>query len=596
MKKKIMSLLLVVCLVVTMIPFATMEANAASSDGGKWLWPVQPTNVSTYSKNYKSRVTCAYGSTDGGGVHKAIDISPTGSTKKILATRSGKVVRAEYHYSLGNYVTIRHSGGYYSIYAHLKSDNVYAGQSVKQGAVIGTMGNTGQSSGTHLHFQINKNCIDGIGRYDSARKSYTVNTNPSKLPYFFTTAQSTYTVKYSANGGTGTMSSATATLGKSYASKSNAFKRTGYTFGGWYVKKNNKYWLVKSGSSWKWSTSSSNRKVYSNKYGFKFYNSGSTNQKVNKGDTITLYARWVPKTYSVTYNANGGSGAPGAQTKTYGKTLTLSSVKPVRDGYEFVGWSTSRSASAAQYKAGSKYTANKAAVLYAVWEKDGFFVTEDEYRAKYSNTSKYAATPYYRYQTRTKNTTTSTSASLSGWTRVGSKTTYKYGGWSQVKPSGGYESVSTYYYYTYVCKCQRLYWKSKNSDICSNCGTNAKNLLRVYSKNNPALYYKKDTDGSYFTPKKIVKSSPGSFGTIYRISFNGNSVTAFTSTSLKNTSFLWPSSAFKVTLYRSKTATTTYSYERWSAWSGWSAWTKVYKSNSDTINRDSEVRYYIEKK
>ena len=72
-------------------------------------------------------------------------------------------------------------------------------------------------------------------------------------------------------------------------------------------------------------------------------------------------------TYTVSYNANGGSGAPSSQTKTYGTTLTLSSTVPTRDGYSFVGWGTSASATSASYSAGGKYTSNAAITLYAVW-------------------------------------------------------------------------------------------------------------------------------------------------------------------------------------------------------------------------------------
>jgi len=271
----------------------------------------------------------------------------------------------------------------------------------------------------------------------------------------------------------------------------------------------------------------------------------------------------------------------------------LSSTEPVRDGYVFKGWSTEKTSSTAQYQPGSSYTANSGTTLYAVWEKSGIMVTEDEYLANYSDTSKYTATPYYRYQTRQKETTTSTSSSLSGWNRVSSQTSYNYGAWTTTKPSGSYQYTSAYYYYTYVCDCKRLYWKSTNSDTCSNCGTKMRNLLRVYSKNDPASYYKKDTDGSYFTPKVISKTSPGSFGTIYRMTYKGSSVSSFTSTSKKNCSFLWPSSAFKVTLYRTKTPVTTYYYERWGAWSAWSGWTSTYKDNSSTTQRDTEVMYYI---
>lgn len=75
----------------------------------------------------------------------------------------------------------------------------------------------------------------------------------------------------------------------------------------------------------------------------------------------------IKRTYTVSYNANGGSGAPASQTKTYGVNLTLSSTIPTRAGYAFKGWATS-STGAVAYQAGGTYTANSAVMLYAVWE------------------------------------------------------------------------------------------------------------------------------------------------------------------------------------------------------------------------------------
>ena len=72
--------------------------------------------------------------------------------------------------------------------------------------------------------------------------------------------------------------------------------------------------------------------------------------------------------YTVSFNANGGSGAPSSQTKWYGETLTLSSTVPTRPNYTFLGWSTSSTATEATYKAGGAYTANSGANLYAVWK------------------------------------------------------------------------------------------------------------------------------------------------------------------------------------------------------------------------------------
>lgn len=77
----------------------------------------------------------------------------------------------------------------------------------------------------------------------------------------------------------------------------------------------------------------------------------------------------VPKpTYTVSYNANGGSGAPGNQTKTWGSNLTLSSTKPTRSGYNFVGWGTSASATSASYQPGGTYSSNSGITLYAIWQ------------------------------------------------------------------------------------------------------------------------------------------------------------------------------------------------------------------------------------
>lgn len=90
--------------------------------------------------------------------------------------------------------------------------------------------------------------------------------------------------------------------------------------------------------------------------------------------TSTLYAVWAAQTYTISYNANGGSGAPSSQTKTHGVALTLSSTKPTRVGYEFLGWATSPTATSATYSAGGSYTNNGTATLYAVWKAKEYSV------------------------------------------------------------------------------------------------------------------------------------------------------------------------------------------------------------------------------
>lgn len=91
-----------------------------------------------------------------------------------------------------------------------------------------------------------------------------------------------------------------------------------------------------------------------------------------------LYSAW--NTYTIAYNANGGSGAPGSQTKTYGTNLTLSSTKPTRTGYTFLGWSTNSGATSASYSAGATLssdlsTTNGATVtLYAIWSINSYYL------------------------------------------------------------------------------------------------------------------------------------------------------------------------------------------------------------------------------
>ena len=78
---------------------------------------------------------------------------------------------------------------------------------------------------------------------------------------------------------------------------------------------------------------------------------------------------WVPAkdSWSVSYNANGGTNAPAAQTKWRDETLTLSTAKPTRNEYTFKGWATSKTATSASVQPGASYTANAGATYYAVW-------------------------------------------------------------------------------------------------------------------------------------------------------------------------------------------------------------------------------------
>ncbi len=88
--------------------------------------------------------------------HNGVDIAATPGTP-VVASGSGRVIAARvggYNGGYGNMVIIAHDGGVQTVYAHLRDVNVSQGESVAQGQIIGSVGNTGRSTGPHLHFEV----------------------------------------------------------------------------------------------------------------------------------------------------------------------------------------------------------------------------------------------------------------------------------------------------------------------------------------------------------------------------------------------------------------------------------------------------------
>ena len=240
----------------------------------------------------------------------------------------------------------------------------------------------------------------------------------------------TYTVAYNANGGSGTTASSSHTYGVAKNLTANGFSRTGYTFLGWST------------------SSSATSATYSNQQSV-------TNLTATNGATVTLYAVWKLITYTVAYDANGGTGAPSSQTKNYGSNLTLSSTKPTRaqttangytltfDGntgtasktsatatntttYTFTGWNTAKDGSGTSYSAGGTYSANAGVTLYAQWS---------------SSTSKGAITTATASKsdvtgTRTVNFNTQGGICLTTSLTSSSTLKYTFNGWYTAKSGG----------------------------------------------------------------------------------------------------------------------------------------------------------------
>ena len=213
----------------------------------------------------------------------------------------------------------------------------------------------------------------------------------------------TYTVSYNANGGSGAPGTQTKTHAVDLTLSTTKPTRTGYTFSGWNTNASGTGTNYASGGKY----------------------TGNAN--------LTLYAKWQINTYTVSYNANGGTGAPGNQTKTYGVDLTLSSTKPMRTGYTFGGWNTNASGTGTNYASGGKYAGNANLTLYAKWTPISYSVkfngngstsgsmsnqshTYDTAKALTANAFKRAFVVTYNYNGNGKSNTTATAtATFGGW-------------------------------------------------------------------------------------------------------------------------------------------------------------------------------------
>ena len=129
----------------------------------------------------------------------------------------------------------------------------------------------------------------------------------------------TYTISYNANGGSGTMASTTATYDSTTTISANTFTNTGYSFAGWTTNSDG------SDDGYGWTNWSGTWKYVNGQYGI-------------SGGKLVLYARWSANTYTIKYDANGGTGAPADQSFVYNSGAKISTTKPTRTGYTFVNW------------------------------------------------------------------------------------------------------------------------------------------------------------------------------------------------------------------------------------------------------------------
>lgn len=182
-------------------------------------------------------------------------------------------------------------------------------------------------------------------------------TTPSNHTIYAVWKVNTYSVSFNSNGGSSAPSGKSVQFGSKYGTLGTA-SRTGYTFSGWYT--------AASGG-----TKITESSIYS----------VASNQ--------TLYAQWKANSYTINFDANGGSVSPSSMTVTYSSTYG-SLPTPTKKGYTFNGWYTSPSGGI-QISSSNKVTVATSQTLYAQWSVNTYTLTYDANGGSVSVASKNVA-------------------------------------------------------------------------------------------------------------------------------------------------------------------------------------------------------------
>lgn len=251
----------------------------------------------------------------------------------------------------------------------------------------------------NIHF------VEGCGYTSSSAGGWI----QSALDIYWYPTLPTYAVSYNANGGSGAPAAQTKTWGTTLKLSSTVPTRTGYTFGGWNTKADGTGTTYQKGGNYtanakvtlyaKWTiitypisyangghgaAPAAQTKTYGTALtlrpgmgtvsNYKFKDWKATNGTTYNGGgsytanaATTMTAEWYAP-YTVSYNANGGSGAPSSQVKVYGGSVNISSTVPTRTNYNFIEWNTNSSGTGTKYTAGQAYSTNANLTLYAIWE------------------------------------------------------------------------------------------------------------------------------------------------------------------------------------------------------------------------------------
>ena len=198
------------------------------------------------------------------------------------------------------------------------------------------------------------------------------------------------------------------------------------------------------------------------------YSSGNWGVDTPKSATVTI-SESAP--YSITYNANGGSGAPSSQAVFATYSYSLSATSPTRTGYTFKGWATSSSATTAQYQPSASVTISGNLALYAVWKINTWTVS---YNANGHGTAPAS-------QTKTYNVSLTLQQFISNQTGSGTTSNYTVTGNANGGTwSGSNGSATKKPNYTY----SQTYWNTNSGGTGTNYSSKG-----AYTANSAATLY-----------------------------------------------------------------------------------------------------------
>ncbi|MBQ2901133.1 MAG: InlB B-repeat-containing protein [Agathobacter sp.] len=301
--------------------------------------------------------------------------------------------------------------------------------------------------------------IDAAGNILSTKTTFTESTT-----LYAKWTANTYTIRYNANGGNGTMADTVATYDTSVKLSSNLYERTGYSFKGW-------------------AASADGAVIYTDKQSV-------SNLATADGAVINLYAVWNINSYTVTYDywTNGGSSAGKESAEVnYNAAIDLSTPAEKGDGFTFVGWNTDASATTGLT---SLTMGTEPVMLYAVFKKD-ISVTLVERDG--DNTIQTVLQKTIYNNTQTADFVISESGSFDGWTNTG---------WSSATEAGA--SADTATGATYSTRDSVTLYALYVSDVTLSYDTNGSAV--GYDSQTGERYY--NASGAFRAPTFRLEKAP----------------------------------------------------------------------------------------